>query len=64
MTDSNAILEASTPVAARILERASKGDRWWIFERDQCDVFAQNHSWAESEKYLTDPRVRLRVAHA
>jgi len=64
MTDVDAVLDAHTPAAAVALEQASKGDRWWRFHRAQCDMFAQNHSWAESEVYLSDPRLRLRVAHA
>ncbi|MEU1430306.1 hypothetical protein ABZ412_24820 [Nocardia sp. NPDC005746] len=64
MTDLDTILNAPTPVAARALEQASKGDRWWMFEHQQCDMFAQNHSWVESREHLTDPRIRLRVAHA
>ncbi len=64
MTDLDAILNAPTLEAARELEEAGKTDRWWHIARHQCDMFAQNHSWAEAAVCLVDPRVRLRVAHA
>ncbi|WP_216896628.1 hypothetical protein, partial [Nocardia alni] len=64
MTDLDALLDAPTPVAARVLEEASTADRWWQISGQQCDMFAQNHSWVEAAACLRDPRIRLRVAHA
>ncbi|MFC9963995.1 hypothetical protein ACFVH4_07090 [Nocardia ignorata] len=33
-------------------------------ERNLCDMFAQNHPWAEADGHLHDPRLRLLIAHA
>ncbi|MFD6391897.1 hypothetical protein [Nocardia sp. NPDC060259] len=64
MTTQNTILSASTTAAAQALELIPRNDRWWAFERNLCDMFAQNHPWAEADGHLHDPRLRLRVAHA
>src|SRR5690606_38094830 len=62
MTD--AMINASTPEAARLLEQAERNERSWTIQWDLCDRFAQVHTWSEADACLHDPWLRLRVAHA
>ncbi|MEU6583346.1 hypothetical protein [Nocardia sp. NPDC046763] len=64
MVDQSSILDGQTELAAEALDRATLHGRAWTYRQPLCDIFAQNHSWADARSYLIDPRLRLRVAHA